>query len=55
MGSLNIIDLPTISRYIGNLNRVLHGEENAKENEINLDFQFVGSTHGFKTNHSEKF
>ncbi len=54
MGSLNIIDLPTISRYIGNLNRVLHGEENAKENEINLDFQFVGSTHGFKTNHSEK-
>lgn len=56
LGSLNIVDIPSFSKYLVSLNHIIHKKVATKEkinsSENILDFELPGSTHGFRTNQS---
>jgi len=63
IGSLNMIDIPTLTYEVANYGYQLAGEETPKaikdvvENlrDLNFDFSLEGSTHGFRTNDSLRY
>lgn len=53
-GDFNIIDIPTISKYIASLHYILYKKDIPDilktEKNIKFDFEIPGSTHGMRTN-----
>ena len=48
IGSANILDIPSVSRRIERMGKLINGQENPCLPAVRYDFEFPGATHGFK-------